>query len=147
MAMSGVKVNDACVKKWEELKMQKIKACNFKLSDNLKEIIVDEGSEIAKDTPGAWKAWASSLPDKECRYAYVLINSLKKLIFVKSIYDVEMKIDMGSGLPQGTRTKLVFVVWAPQSASIKQKMVSASSKDALKKKLDGVQVLNCDNIS
>lgn len=47
---------------------------------------------------------------------------------------------MGSGLPQGTRTKLVFVVWAPQSASIKQKMVSASSKDALKKKLDGVQV-------
>jgi cofilin len=125
MAMSGVKVNDACVKKWEELKMQKIKACNFKLSDNLKEIIVDEGSEIAKDTPGAWKQWASSLPDKECRYA---------------IYDVEMKIDMGSGLPQGTRTKLVFVVWAPQSASIKQKMVSASSKDALKKKLDGVQV-------
>merc|ERR1711937_749609 len=92
--------------------MQKIKACNFKLSDNLKEIIVDEGSEIAKDTPGAWKAWASSLPEKECRYA---------------IYDVEMKIDMGSGLPQGTRTKLVFVVWAPQSAS-------------LKKKMDGVQV-------
>ena len=71
MAMSGVKVNDACVKKWEELKMQKIKACNFKLSDNLKEIIVDEGSELAKDTPDAWKTWASSLPDKECRYAYV----------------------------------------------------------------------------
>ena len=51
-----------------------------------------------------------------------------------------MKIDMGAGLPQGTRTKLVFVVWAPMTASIKQKMVSASSKDALKKKLDGVQV-------
>ena len=47
---------------------------------------------------------------------------------------------MGAGLPQGTRTKLVFVVWAPMTASIKQKMVSASSKDALKKKLDGVQV-------
>jgi len=56
------------------------------------------------------------------------------------IYDVEMKINMGSGVADGTRTKLVFVVWAPQSASIKQKMVSASSKDALKKKLDGIQV-------
>ncbi len=56
------------------------------------------------------------------------------------IYDVEMKIDMGAGLPQGTRTKLTFVVWAPSTASIKQKMVSASSKDALKKKFDGVQV-------
>ena len=62
--MSGVKVNDACIKKWEELKAQKIKACNFKLSDNMKEIIVDEGSEIPKDTPGAWKQWCSTLPEK-----------------------------------------------------------------------------------
>lgn len=51
-----------------------------------------------------------------------------------------MKIDMGSGLPAGIRTKLVFVVWAPATATIKQKMVTASSKDALKKKLDGFQV-------
>jgi len=69
MAMSGVKVNDACVKKWEDLKSQKIKACNFKLSDNLKEIIVDEGSEIPANTPGAWKAWCESLPEQACRYA------------------------------------------------------------------------------
>ena len=37
MAMSGVKVNDECIKMWEKLKSQKIKACNFKLSSNLKE--------------------------------------------------------------------------------------------------------------
>ena len=65
--------------------------------------------------------------------------SLNFLFFFR-IYDVEMKIDMGSGLPAGTRTKLTFIVWAPSTASIKQKMVSASSKDALKKKFDGVQV-------
>jgi len=47
---------------------------------------------------------------------------------------------MGEGVSEGTRTKLVFVVWAPCTASIKQKMVTASSKDALKKKLDGFQV-------
>jgi cofilin len=67
----------------------------------------------------------------------------EKIIFLIAtfrIFDVEMKIDMGPGLPQGTRTKLTFVVWAPSTASIKQKMVSASSKDALKKKFDGVQV-------
>ena len=51
-----------------------------------------------------------------------------------------MQIDMGSGVPPGNRTKLVFVVWAPATATIKQKMVTASSKDALKKKLDGFQV-------
>jgi len=43
MAMSGVKVNDACIKQWEALKSKKIKACNFKLSDNMKEIIVWHG--------------------------------------------------------------------------------------------------------
>merc|ERR1712110_1389642 len=112
MAMSGVKVNDACIKMWEQLKSKKIKACNFKLSDNLKEIIVEDGSTVAADNPDAWKAWTDSLPDKECRYG---------------IYDVNMQIDMGSGLPAGIRTKLVFVVWAPATASIK-------------KKLDGFQV-------
>lgn len=123
--MSGVKVNDACIKMWEQLKSGKIKACNFKLSDNLKEIVVEDDSVVAKGTENAWDAWTKSLPDKECRYG---------------IYDVNMQIDMGSGLSAGTRTKLVFVVWAPSTASIKQKMVTASSKDALKKKLDGFQV-------
>jgi cofilin len=125
MAMSGVKVNDQCIKMWEQLKSKKIKACNFKLSKDLKEIIVDEGTVIESKTDNAWKTWTNSLPEKECRY---------------SIYDVEMTIDLGSGLPAGTRTKLVFVVWAPATASIKQKMVSAASKDALKKRLDGCQV-------
>lgn len=123
--MSGVKVNDACIKMWEQLKGGKIKACNFKLSDNLKEIVVEEESVVPKGTEDSWTVWTKSLPDKECRYG---------------IYDVEMQIDMGSGLSAGVRTKLVFVVWAPSTASIKQKMVTASSKDALKKKLDGFQV-------
>lgn len=125
MAMSGVKVNDACIKQWEALKSKKIKACNFKLSDNMKEIIVCEDSIIAPGASDAWTTWTTNLPDDQCRYG---------------IYDVEMKIDMGAGLPPGTRTKLTFVVWCPSTSSIKQKMVSASSKDALKKKFDGVQV-------
>jgi len=125
MAMSGVKVNDACIKMWEQLKSKKIKACNFKLSSNMKEIIVEEDSVVPADEANPWTKWTESLPDKECRYG---------------IYDVNMQIDMGSGLPAGTRTKLVFVVWAPATATIKQKMVTASSKDALKKKLDGFQV-------
>lgn len=125
MAMSGVKVNDACIKQWEALKAKKIKACSFKLSDNNKEIVVDEDSIITTADADSWKTFGEGLPDKECRY---------------SIYDVEMVIDLGSGIPPGKRTKLAFIVWAPASASIRQKMISASSKDALKKKLDGVQV-------
>merc|ERR1711893_259301 len=119
MAMSGVSVQDQCVKMWEKMKTSKIKACQFKLSDNNKEIVLDENSIIERGTPDAWKKFTSSLPENQCRYA---------------IYDVEMSIDLGAGLPPGTRTKLTFIVWSPQSSPIKQKMISASSKDALKKK-------------
>merc|ERR1711970_1383588 len=91
MAMSGVTVQDACVKMWEKMKTSKIKACQFKLTANNKEIEVVEDSIIEKGTEGAWKKFTS-------------------------------------------------IVWAPQSSPIKQKMISASSKDALKKKLDGCQV-------
>jgi len=125
MAMSGVSVQDQCVKMWEKMKTSKIKACQFKLSDNNKEIVVVEDSVIERNTADSWKKFTSSLPDNQCRYA---------------IYDVEMSIDLGAGLPPGTRTKLTFIVWSPQSSPIKQKMISASSKDALKKKLDGCQV-------
>jgi len=123
--MSGVTVNDACIKMWEQMKGTKIKACMFKLSSNFQEIVVDEGSVIKKGEEDAWKKFTSALPETECRYA---------------IYDVEMKIDLGQGIPAGTRTKLTFITWSPEKSKIRQRMVSASSKDALKKKLDGVQV-------
>jgi len=125
MAMSGVKVNDACIKQWELLKAKKIKACSFKLSANSKEIVVDEESVINTGVENSWKLFGEALPDKECRY---------------SVYDVNMSIDLGPGVPPGVRTKLAFIVWSPQAASIRQKMISASSKDAIKKKLDGIQV-------
>jgi len=125
MAMSGVTVQDQCVKMWERMKTSKIKSCQFKLTKDNKQIEVDEASVIEKGTEGAWKKFTSSLPDNECRYA---------------IYDVDMSIDLGAGLPAGTRTKLTFIVWSPSSSPIKQKMISAASKDALKKKLDGCQV-------
>jgi len=123
--MSGVQVNDQCIKMWEKLKTSKIKACMFKLSDKMNEIIVDEGSVIEKGVENPWKAFTSALPETECRYA---------------IYDVEMSIDLGAGIPAGVRTKLTFIAWSPEKSKIRQRMVSASSKDALKKKLDGVQV-------
>merc|ERR1739847_151481 len=94
-------------------KTSKIKACQFKLTANNKEIEVVEDSVIEKGTEGAWKKFTSTLPENQCRYA---------------IYDVEMSIDLGAGLPPGTRTKLTFIVWSPQSSPIKQKMISASSK-------------------
>lgn len=93
-------------------------------------IVVEEESIIERSPrdqpqPNWFDTWTSTLPENECRYA---------------IYDAEIGIDLGSGMSAGSRNKLAFVVWAPMTAKIKDKMVTASSKDGLKKKFDGIQV-------
>ena len=62
--------------------------------------------------------FTSKLPDNDCRYA---------------VLDVEIKTKAGA-----TDNKLVFVSWSDDNASIKPKMLYASSKDALKKELTGI---------
>lgn len=130
MAMSGVSVDDQCVQMWELLKQRKIKGCNFMLTKDMKKIVVEENTVIGRNpreaTQASWfESWTQSLPENACRYA---------------IYDVEVGLDLGGGMSTGSRNKLVFCVWAPMTAKIKDKMVTASSKDGLKKKFDGIQV-------
>merc|ERR1711862_37889 len=62
--------------------------------------------------------FCAELPDNECRYG---------------IFDLEYSKDA-----DGVRQKIIFVVWAPDTAKIKDKMLTASSKDALKKQLIGI---------
>lgn len=38
----------------------------------------------------------------------------------------------------GDRNKILFIVWAPENAKVKEKMLITSSKDAVKKKLVGI---------
>ena len=85
----------------------------------MKKIEIEEGSVIERNPrdqpkPDHFEQWTSKLPENECRY---------------SIYDIEIGIDLGAGMNTGSRNKLVFIVWAPQTAKIKDKMVTASSKD------------------
>ena len=95
MAMSGVKVNDECIKMWEKLKSQKIKACNFKLSSNLKEIIVEDGSVIEKGHATPWKQWTDSLPDKECRYGYAYAST-NPIFFVENFFRRKLIFDQNN---------------------------------------------------
>ncbi|XP_013397448.1 actin-depolymerizing factor 3-like, partial [Lingula anatina] len=39
------------------------------------------------------------------------------------------------------RQGIVFIAWSPENAKTKEKMVYASSRDALQKKFDGVKVI------
>merc|ERR1712097_64826 len=70
------------------------------------------------DKGASFADFTACLPDGECRYA---------------VLDVEINTKSGA-----TTNKLIFVAWSDDNASIKPKMLYASSKDAIKKTLTGI---------
>ncbi|KAL2914394.1 cofilin [Polyrhizophydium stewartii] len=122
---SGVTVNDTAVEAYQELKLKKkFRFITFKMSDDSKQIILDKKVEKAE-----YDEFVASLPPTECRYG---------------VYDFVYE----SLSSEGQRNKLLFYVWSPDSAKIKQKMLYAASKDALRKKLDGIYTeIQCTDLS
>ena len=84
------------------------------MNDKKTEIIVEETS-----TEQSYDAFLEKLPENDCKYA---------------VYDFEYEIGGG----EGKRSKIVFYTWSPDTAPIRSKMVYASSKDALRRALNGV---------
>mmetsp|Transcript_26392 Transcript_26392/g.57563 ORF Transcript_26392/g.57563 Transcript_26392/m.57563 type:complete len:140 (+) Transcript_26392:104-523(+) len=115
--MSGVTCADACVEAYNDMKMHKqdLRFITFKIEDKKKIVIDIKEPDMSK----TWQAIKEALPDSEPRYA---------------VMDVDYTTD--DGRPQ---SKLTFVFWSPDDkTSVKDRMLYASSKDAIKKKLTGI---------
>ncbi|KDR83149.1 hypothetical protein GALMADRAFT_238995 [Galerina marginata CBS 339.88] len=113
---SGVGVNELCISTFQELKLKKkYKYIIFTLNSNFTEVIVEKTSSEQD-----YDAFLADLPETECRWA---------------IYDFEFEKEGA-----GKRNKIIFLSWSPDDAKIKQKMVFASSRDALKRALNGIAV-------
>lgn len=112
---SGVGVSDEVVTLFSEMKLRsKYKLLQFRINDELSEIILEKEAP-----PGTeYSDFVAGLPGDDCRYA---------------VFDFDYTLEDG-----GKRNKLCFIVWCPDAAKIKKKMIYASSKDALRKKLVGV---------
>ncbi|WWC68408.1 cofilin [Kwoniella pini CBS 10737] len=114
---SGVQPTQECLEKFQELKTgKKLSYVIYGLTEDKKSITVLKSSE-EKD----FDAFVNELPEKECRWA---------------VYDFEFTLPGGEGI----RNKLVFVVWSPDDANVKNKMMFASSKDALRRRLEGIHI-------
>ncbi|WVQ97015.1 cofilin [Kwoniella sp. CBS 9459] len=114
---SGVQPTQECLEKYQELKTgKKLAYVIYGLSDDKRSIIVLKTSE-EKD----FDTFVGELPEKECRWA---------------VYDFEYTLPGGEGI----RNKLVFVMWSPDDANVKNKMIFASSKDALRRRLEGIHI-------
>ena len=100
---------------FQELKLKKAyRYIIYKLSDDSKTIVVEKACEKAE-----YNDFVAQVPDEYCRYA---------------VFDFEFTLSAA----EGQRNKICFFVWAPDNSKIKQKMLYASSKDALRKKLVGI---------
>ena len=121
---SGVAVADDCVTKFNELKLgHTYRYLILKLNDDSTEIIVEhEGGPDA-----TYDEFKGKLPADDGRYA---------------IFDFEFDTKDG-----GKRNKILFILWAPDSAKIKSKMLYTSSKADLKKMLVGIgaEIQGTDN--
>mmetsp|Transcript_144318 Transcript_144318/g.204073 ORF Transcript_144318/g.204073 Transcript_144318/m.204073 type:complete len:138 (+) Transcript_144318:23-436(+) len=111
---SGIDCTDECVDQFNDLKLKHTcKYIVYKITDDWTEI------QVAKtgDKSSSYDDFLEELPENECRYA---------------IYDYEFKHD------DRLQSKILFIVWAPDTSKIKAKMLYASSKANFKKKLVGI---------
>jgi len=110
------KHSHACQKKYEEIKMgKKLRWCTFKIEDKKKIVIDVKEPDMTKK----WSDIMEKLPEDQPRYA---------------VMDVDYTSD--DGRPQN---KLCFVFWSPDDkTTVKDRMLYASSKDAIYKKLTGI---------
>ncbi|CAI9730025.1 actophorin-like [Octopus vulgaris] len=117
---SGVTVADEVLDAFQEIKLKhKHRYVIFRLSEDLKSIVVEERAEKDKTYQDFVEKLQCAAGNHQCRYG---------------VFDMEYKHnDM-------CRQKLAFFLWSPECATIKQKMIYTSSKACLKSKLQGVGV-------
>ena len=118
-------MSQECLEQFQSLKLgKKIKYIIYELSPDNTEIVVSKVSESKN-----YDDFLAELPPAECRYA---------------IYDFEYQKG-----EEGMRNKICFVCWyvwpclwltrrSPVASKVKQQMLYASSKDALRKALVGI---------
>jgi cofilin len=138
MAQSGVSVAPECISKFNELKLGKdIKWIIYKISDDWKEIVVEETSTDADFNTFREKLLNAKSKDRRGkegiggRYA---------------VFDVEYDLESG----EGKRSKITFISWCPDDAPQYPRMMYSSSKEAIKRALNGlaadIQANDADDI-
>lgn len=124
---SGVSVQQECVTAFNDIKLgHKFRYLVYSLTDDLKQIRVLKTAPPSCTYENFVEDLKEAETQRQCRYG---------------VYDAEYKLKDGQN-----RTKLVFFLWSPENATVKQKMVYTSSKDALKRALVGIgkEVQACD---
>jgi len=124
---SGATVSDEALSEFQKLKNKSAyKYVLFHIAENL-EIKVEKTSSSSASYEDFLHD-LKSLPTDACRYA---------------VFDFEWNHTED----KKAMKKIIFVVWCPDTAAVKNKMLYASSKDKLKKSLDYVVEIQATDFS
>ncbi|KAI9699445.1 MAG: cofilin [Candelina mexicana] len=132
MSQSGVSVAPECITAFNELKLGKAsKYIIFKLSDDYKEIVIEE-----KGTDDNYDVFQQKLIDaKTMSKPGKPGNQGKEGPGPRyAVYDVEYDLPNG----EGKRNKIALITWVPEDAPQIPRMTYPSSKESLKRALNGV---------
>ncbi|XP_052810201.1 uncharacterized protein LOC128238378 [Mya arenaria] len=136
---SGISPNSDCSAKWDELMQKRLHSyIVYKISDDAKQIEVDRCGEkkSVKGKGGDDEAtdfqdyddmieYIKSLGEKECRY----------IVFDCDFSNTKLN-------------KVLFILWCPDTANIKNKMVYTASQKGLCEKLTGAKTMvQCNDFS
>jgi len=124
MPVSGLSVNPECVTAFNELKLGRggPKYIIYKISDDQKEIVVDEIGKEADYNVFREKLVAAKEKTGKSRPSY-------------AIYDVEFELEGG----EGKRTKIAFITYINQDeTAVRSRMIYSSSRETLKNALNGI---------
>ncbi|MCJ1254838.1 cofilin [Lignoscripta atroalba] len=127
MSKSGISVAPECISTFNELKLGKgtVKYIIYKLSDDYKEIVVEESS-----SDGDWETFQSKLMNAKASYKGKEGKGPRY-----AVYDFEYELEAG----EGKRSKITFISWSPDEGTLVfPRMTYASSKEALKNALNGI---------
>uniref|UniRef100_A0A0D9W0S7 ADF-H domain-containing protein n=1 Tax=Leersia perrieri TaxID=77586 RepID=A0A0D9W0S7_9ORYZ len=114
---SGVAVHDDCKLKFNELQSKRMhRFITFAMDNKGKEIIVDK----IGDRTTSYEDFTSSLPEGDCRFA---------------IYDFDFVT--AEDVP---KSRIFYILWSPDNAKVRSKMLYASSNEKFKKELNGIQL-------
>jgi len=123
MSRSGVSVSSVGVEAFNKLKIGKeTNYIIYKLSDDNKEIVVEHTAK------GTWDGFCELLFDSQSKDKAGKVGKGPRY----AVYDFEYTTE------DSHRTKIIFIAWSPDEAGIQPKMIYASSKEALKRSLNGI---------
>jgi len=88
----------------------------YMISKDKKYIVIEKQGDITK----SYDDFVADLPENDCRYGLI---------------DLEFETDDGR-----PTSKMVFISWNPDTASVRPKMLYSGSKEALKSTLTGVGI-------